>query len=117
MTLRRTRKSAFTLVELLVVIGIIAVLIAILLPALSKARSSSAEVVCQSNLRQFALGISMYADSNKGIMPYKGPDGSKADPDLNAFGSAQSGVIGVDDSPIWFNAIPKMLARKTFFEM
>ncbi|HYE17308.1 MAG TPA: prepilin-type N-terminal cleavage/methylation domain-containing protein [Tepidisphaeraceae bacterium] len=63
------RRRGFTLVELLVVIGIIALLISILLPSLNKARESANRVACLSNLKQIGMAYMMYCDANKGWMP------------------------------------------------
>ena len=65
----RGERTAFTLVELLVVIGIIAVLVAMLLPALNKAKKQGMLVQCQSNLRQIMQGTLLYANDNKGCFP------------------------------------------------
>lgn len=63
------RPNAFTLVELLVVIGIIAVLIAILLPSLGKARDAAKRTACLSNLRQAHLAFVLYANANRDQVP------------------------------------------------
>jgi prepilin-type N-terminal cleavage/methylation domain-containing protein/prepilin-type processing-associated H-X9-DG protein len=66
----RLRKlKAFTLVELLVVIGIIALLISVLLPALQKARRSANTIACSSNMRQIVQAMQMYASQNNGFIP------------------------------------------------
>ena len=62
------RRKAFTLVELLVVIGIIALLIAILLPALRKAKDMAQRTVCGSQMRQLTAAWMIYANDNKGTM-------------------------------------------------
>src|SRR5688572_20699147 len=72
--MKRPRQSSvgqagFTLVELLVVIGIIAVLIAILLPALNRAREAGRRVKCLSNMRQLSQAVLMFTAENKGKMP------------------------------------------------
>ncbi|MEO6435750.1 MAG: type II secretion system protein [Tepidisphaeraceae bacterium] len=66
---RQTARSAFTLVELLVVIGIIAVLISILLPTLGRARESAKRTQCLSNLRQIGVFMNMYANQFKQEVP------------------------------------------------
>ncbi len=65
----RSKRAAFTLVELLVVIGIIAVLIGLLLPAMRRAREQSKRVQCMSNLRQMAIAAEMYCAAYKGSYP------------------------------------------------
>jgi prepilin-type processing-associated H-X9-DG protein/prepilin-type N-terminal cleavage/methylation domain-containing protein len=109
------QKKAFTLVEILVVIGIITILIAILLPALAKARAASQSIVCMSNLRQLGLATEMYVNQNKGLMPY--PTTTKGeqtlwftalDPFLNAIGGVNRTGVAAErayktykQDPVW----------------
>ena len=65
----RTRQDAFTLIELLVVIAIIAILAAMLMPALERARQMATRVACLNSMKQQALGAQMYANSFDGYLP------------------------------------------------
>jgi prepilin-type N-terminal cleavage/methylation domain-containing protein/prepilin-type processing-associated H-X9-DG protein len=87
------RRAGFTLVELLVVIGIIALLISILLPTLNAARSSAKSIVCASNLRQLSLGFIVYANDFEGSLP----PGSTA--------QFTGGAITGDWAPFWYDRV------------
>jgi len=93
MTHAKSRRG-FTLIELLVVVAIIAVLIAILLPSLGKARERAKLTVCGTHLRGWGQGFLMYSSDYSGRLPLDGGDGTAALP------------IGKTDDPwLWFNGV------------
>src|SRR3954471_11757398 len=73
MSLTCSKPRAFTLIELLVVVAIIAILAALLLPALARAKEKAKRVACVNNLKQVGLGLRLWADDHDGKFPWKVP--------------------------------------------
>jgi prepilin-type N-terminal cleavage/methylation domain-containing protein len=97
---RQTRR-AFTLIELLVVIAIIAILAAMLLPALAKAKDKAKQIACTSSLRQWGIALQMYVTDNNDGIPRDG---------MNS-----GGTYGAGDSQqpnAWFNLLPQYVAEQ-----
>jgi len=92
--MKRSRKTgAFTLVELLVVIGIIALLISILLPSLNKARETANRVKCAANLRSIGQTMLLYENDNHGLYP-------------RVYWNGTTGSIHDDSADMWSNIVP-----------
>lgn len=91
---KRRATRGFTLIELLVVIAIIALLISILLPSLQKAREVSRRTACAANLGGFGRGSSIYAESNKGVLPAARHDPVLGNNNLQGVSSQSATLVG-----------------------
>lgn len=96
---------AFTLIELLVVIAIIAVLAALLLPALTRAKMVAQRTKCLSNFRQWSFAMTMYIDENEGVMPRE----SAVSPGtvLNLWMDVRNPA----SADVWYNALPPYIRK------
>jgi len=97
---RRLRHPAFTLVEMLVVMAIVALLAAVLLPAMARAKDKSRTTQCTNNLRQWGLAFRMYADDNGDCLPRRG--------------QGVQVLFQIDRTDDWFNALPPYLGLASF---
>jgi len=98
-----TKRNAFTLIELLVVIAIIAILAAMLLPALSKAKQKAQNINCISNVKQWGYAFFMYEDENEEIFPYEG----------SAFVSINTG----ENLNAWYNTTVSYIASPKLMDL
>jgi prepilin-type N-terminal cleavage/methylation domain-containing protein len=119
--IKAQRQSGFTLIELLVVIAVIAILAAMLLPAMARAKENANQVVCRSNLKQWAVAQTSYVDDSNQIFPRtKIPNGT---PPLSAAYNednptwADLAYFNADGqgNDAWFNALPIYIRGKPLY--
>ena len=96
-------RHAFSLVELLVVISVIALLAALLLPTLAESKEKARSIQCIGNLRQWGLAYRMYADDNSDFLPRRG--------------QGVQVLFQIDRSEDWFNALPPYFSIPTFQQL
>lgn len=101
--------SGFTLVELLTVIGVIAFLVAMLVPVLSRARERAIVTRCASNLRQIATALHMYANTNRGVIFWRGANPSIDGMDWYVYGGRTSGNTNTGQAGLFNRFDPRPL--------
>ena len=103
-------KRGFTLIELLVVIAIIAILAAMILPALSSAQQKAQSIKCLSNLKQWGLGFTMYAQENSEIVPEEGNT-------ANAIDYQGSATTADNLDFAWYNCVAPTISQPRLIEL
>jgi prepilin-type N-terminal cleavage/methylation domain-containing protein len=119
--MKAQRQSGFTLIELLVVIAIIAILAALLLPAMAKAKENANQAICMSNLKQWAVAQNAYVDDNNQTFPTtKIPDGAPPlGADYNEDNPTWADVADFywygQGNYAWFNALPAYVRSQPLY--
>jgi len=107
---KREFRSGFTLIELLVVIAIIAILAAMLLPALSLSKQKAQTTKCISNIRQWGIGFRMYADDNQDFVPDEGDS-------LETIDAHGGGTLTDNYDSAWYNTVPPLISEKPLINL
>jgi len=110
------KKRGFTLIELLVVIAIIAILAAMLLPALAKAKARAQQALCLSNLKQWGLASTMYVDDSSQVFPWpRYQVSSTQQQDNPLWGDVVTFYDLHIGNDVWFNALPSYVGGKPLY--